>query len=85
MKLETLENYKDDVEKFEIYLLENYPKFPQSLSKVFLARFLKTCNRNFEESGKLLKKNLDLRAKNAEIFMNRNFFDEKTVSSRNTL
>lgn len=85
MKLETLKDYEDDVNIFEIYLLENYPEFPSKLSKIFLAKFLKTCNRDFVKASELLKLNLEFRFKNKDLFLNRNFHDEKSIKTRNAV
>jgi hypothetical protein len=82
MKLETFLDYKEDVEKFEKYLQENYEGvFPENINQVILSRFLKTCNRDFETSSQLLKRSLDIRSKHKDLFVDRDFFDKKTFTS----
>lgn len=85
MELETLEDYEEDVENFTKYLEKNHPEFPKDMSKILLSKFLKTCNRDYKESAKLLGKHIDIRLKNEDIFLNRDYFDEKSISARNTV
>lgn len=84
MEFTSYKDFEEDVEKFNKYLKENYPEVPE-INKIWLSKFLKVFDRNFEKSANLLKLNLQTRKKLEIIFKNRNFFAEETVASRNTM
>lgn len=85
MKFSTFESLKDDIEKLENHLKENYPDVPQNVNKVWLSKFLKACDLNIDDSAKLLKLNLEMRKGLGEIFRDREYTDEAIVKSRNVL
>lgn len=85
MKFETFADYAEDVEKFEKYLQEKHPQLPKNINKILLSRFLKTCDRDFEETAKLIKVNFNFRSKHENLFVHRDFFDEKSIDARKVL
>lgn len=84
MKLFTFDEVKGDVEKFKIYLKNNYPEIPKNINEIWLAKFLKVYDFDIEKSASLLKVNLVARTTLTIFFDKRDFYDSEIIKARNT-
>lgn len=77
-----MQNIEATVENFKSYIKFLHPEIPNKINDVWISKILKGANNDFQKSVNSLKSNLETRRKHTDLFMNRNFFDEKMIQAR---